>query len=145
MGAGSVAGGYVVGQGGCVPGWDGVTQGDVWCDGGAWRRDPLLGAIAWGEEVGGKQGLWVPVKFRTQWAGEVPCAQGPEPGLPHGTGCALWDAPERLWWGLCFTLFVGCVRNGSAAGTAPRFPLGLVLKTIFCMYGELARRQLCGR
>lgn len=81
----------MVDQGGYVPGWDGATQGDAWCYGGAGTWGPLLGAIARGEEVGGKRGLWVPVKFRTQWAGGVPCARGPEPGLPRGTDCASRD------------------------------------------------------
>lgn len=94
---------YVVGQGGYVPGWHGATQGDVWCDGGAGRQGALLGAIAWCEQVGGKQGLWVLVKVRTQWAGEVPCTQGPEPWLPHGMGCALRDKPGSCG-GVCASL-----------------------------------------
>lgn len=118
LGAWGLAGGRAVGRGGSVPGRDGATAGDAWGDGGAGRWGPLLGAVAGGEEVGGKQGLWAPVKFRTQWAGEVPCARGPEPRLPRGPGCALQDTLEGPQWGPCSALFVGCVRNGSAAGPA---------------------------
>lgn len=56
---------------------------------------------------------------------QSPCVQGPEPGLPHGTDYALWDGLERLWWGLCCTLRVGCDQNRSAAETAPWLPLAL--------------------
>lgn len=61
-----------------------------------------------------------------------------------------WAAPgDRLCLAGCaggavvgsvFTLFAECVQNGAA----PPALLGLALKTIFCMDGELAKRRLSG-
>lgn len=51
----------MVGQGGSKPSWDEATQSD----GVARRWGLLLGATAWGEELGEKWGPRVAVKFRT--------------------------------------------------------------------------------
>lgn len=75
-----------------------------------------------------------------------------------GALCPRTRAQEAaLRAGLCFAGHTGGAAVGSVlrfvcrvcpkrvcCWACSRFPLGLVLRTIFCMYGELARRQLYG-